>query len=277
MNAALIGHNSSAFFEDDDAPTADEARIVFAAISYLKFKLPDLGDFLEKRKGGRKLGWRLVIVNVLKDRVRQNSVRKLLNLNRKTCGENAQRPDCWADHDDEFGDGIFGDLLARFREAVHADACVDMPALDEKVRSYAKIDPDLRKLEKQRKAHEEAALEAERAADAIERAAEARRVAKRQGAPYIARTASDAAIAFAAELIRLDVKGARKNRSAFDTDKHRDGFAECEALGLTAESVPHLAPRPADPPILPTDLCRRVFVEAEKLGRIGKKKKTKRK
>lgn len=299
---AVLGGNFPPPDDDDNTePTIEEARIVASAIAYLQFKVSDLEEVLTKRKGGRILGWRLALANCLKGRVRQNSIRKLLGYNRKTMGENQQRADMWAEHDDEHGDGSFGDLMERLRHAFEADYQVDAPALEKKLKHYVRIDPDLRRIEEQRREHEAAAAEAEAAAADLERRAKERArdlkaqavakslkgvkgagaiVAEHIGAKKLAATISDGAIAVIEKTVKADMKAVEKTgkadaRGALKLTSELDaaGLRECKKFGLVRESIPHLAPKPDDPPIAPTDLGRRVFLEAVKLKRIRVKKR----
>lgn len=288
---AVIGANFPPPDDEDTAePTIEEARIVASAIAYLQFKVQGLEEVLTKRKGGRILGWRLALANCLKGRVRQNSIRKLLGYNRKTMGENQQRADMWAEHDDEHGDGSFGDLMERLRHAFEADYQVDAPALEKKLKHYVKIDPDLRRVEELNRERLTAAAEAEAAAielesRAKERAREAKAlavgkalrgvkgaaaiVAEHRGATKLAEKISDAAMAVVEKVVKAEAKGARRTMEELDAQ----GLKEATKLGLVRESIPHLAPRPDDPPITPTDLGRRVFVEAVSQKRIRVKKR----
>lgn len=289
---AVIGGNFPPPDDDDTAePTIEEARIVASAISYLQFKVQGLEEVLTKRKGGRILGWRLALANCLKGRVRQNSIRKLLGYNRKTMGENQQRADMWAEHDDEHGDGSFGDLMERLRHAFEADYQVDAPALEKKLKAYVKLDPDLRRVEELNRERLAAAAEAEAAAADLERRAKERArdlkaqavakslkgvkgagsiVAEHIGAAKLAEKISDAAMAVVEKTVKAEAKGGdRRTRDDLDAA----GLKEATKLGLVREAIPHLAPVPKDPPIAPTDLGRRVFLEAVKLKRIRVKKR----
>lgn len=286
---AIVGGNNP---PDDDAdePTIEEARIVFRVVRYIQFVAGDLDDLLTKRKGGRVLGWRLAASNILKDVVRQNSARKLLGLNRKTMGENQQRCDVWADYDEEEGDGRFGEYMAALRSAAIAHSFVEPEELNKRLKDFVRRDPDYRKLEQQRREHELAAAEADRAAEALEQAkrerkalASAKQVAKslkgatskdaivagHLGPKRLANSISDAALAVVEKLVKAEAKGARRSTRELDPT----GLKECLKLGLAREAIPHLAPRPDDPPIAPTELCQRVFLEAVELKRIKIKKK----
>lgn len=288
---AVVGANFPPC-DEPDAPTIEEARLVASAIEYIQAFSEGLEDLLVKRKGGRLLGWRLALANILKDRVRQNSLRQLLGFNRKTMGENQQRCDAWAEHDDEHGDGSFGRHMEALRSAVEAHSFVDRVALEKQLKAYVKLDPELRRLEEQKRAHELAEQEALAAAASLEAAeaeqkakAEIRAMAKtlkgiehadaiiaeRMGPKRLAKEITDPALAVIEKLAKADAKGARRNASELNPQ----GLQECIRLGLARESIPHLAPRPEDPPIAPTDLGRRVFVKAVEEGRIKAKKRMK--
>lgn len=298
-----IGHNSRAFAAEIDAeeddkrpPTADEARIVGAAIAYIQFKRPGLEAILEKKKGKDNLGWRLVLVNALKDRVRGSALAKILGYNRKTMGENQQRVDAWIEHDEEHGAGDFGELIAALRDAIKADAYVDIIALEPRIKAYTKLDPELRELERQKRAAEAAAIEAERIANELEARASGRKqrlaekekrlrynlkgvptkraiVAQHEGPERTAKKLSDRGIAVIDKLVRSENRGIRPLGSTLDGL----GLKECLALGLAREALPHLAPKTNDPPYGPTPLGQRVFLEAVQQGRITLKSKAGRK
>jgi len=291
---AVAGHNGGPPDDDDghetdnSPPTAEEARIVFAAVRYVQWK-SEREDVLTKRKGGATLGWRLALVNCLKDRVRQNSLRQLLKLNRKTMGENQQRADRWAEHDEEHGTGEFGEMIARLREAIIADGLIDVEAMTVRLKEYVKLDPELRELERMQREHEAAAAEAERAADELEaRARERVRrarandvskalkgvkgaatiVAQHRGPKDIAKRASEAALAVVERLIKKSAKGIYPPTS----DLHADGLKECFKLGLARSAEPHLS-KADDPKVGPTALCAQVYAEAIAQKRLKPPKK----
>lgn len=300
---AVAGGNFPPPDDEDDKsePTPEEITAVYKAICYVQFKRPGLEDLLVKRKGNIKMGWRHLIANSLKTVVRQNSLAKILKLNRKTMGENQQRPDAWADYDDEHGTGEFSCLLADIRDAILADAKVDVQGLETYLKAFIKLDPELRRIEEQARACENAAKEAEAAAEALEakqRAREANEkreartkavakalkgvagksaiVAQHQGAARLAKSLTDAAIEVVETLTKLEARGVRKGANAYDKDGYNifdaEGLKLCFKRGLVREGYVHLQAAGVDPPIAPTDLCQRVFVEAVKIGRISVKK-----
>lgn len=290
---AVIGSNGGPPLDDDDKapPTPEEARIVYAAIAYIQFKRPGLDDFMEKKKGKVKLGWRLLVLNMLRDRVRQSSIKQLLKFNRKTVGENQQRADSWAELDEEF-DALLSDL----RAAVIADYHVDAPALEAKLKAFVLADPDLQRLEEQKRASLAAAEEAEAAAERHEaKKREAKRAEKMKVSPLtkaalknvpdadaiqarykgpavIAKKISDEAVSVIAALL-TSAEG-RKPASALNAS----GLKECAKLGITrlAEpSQPKGAPPVADPRHGITAFGQLVGAQALEQGRIKKKKRKK--
>jgi len=286
--------------DETDKPTMEEARIVASAIEYVQAFSHGLEELLTKRKGGRILGWRLALANVLKDRVRQNSLRQLLGFNRKTMGENQQRCDVWAEYDDENGDGSFGRHMEALRDAVTSHSYVDRQAIEAKLKAFVKLDPELRKLEEKRREHEAAALEAERAAAELQDRAKKRKrqadaaslektlkgvrnakaiAAEHIGAERLALILSDAAIAVIEKTVKADMKAAEKTGKSGAKGERKlaseldpAGLKECMKYGLVLESIPHLSPRPSDPPIIPKDLGHRVFLAAVEAKRIKAKK-----
>lgn len=299
-----IGHNGGPPLEDEDKspPTLEEGRVVASAISYVQWKVPDLQELLTKRKGGRVMGWRHVVANCVKGRVRRNSLAFYLGkYDEKLTGESQQRPDAWAAYDDEHGTGEFGALLANLREAIEADFKVDGPTMDTMVKRFVKIDPDLRRMEEQQRHHENAALEAERAAADLEaksreRKATAKRlmeaqslrktlkgvagkeaiVAKHLGPKQIARALSAEAVEVVKIIAIAEAKGIRRATSAVEKgagDAGQAGVRECIRLGVARQAQPYLSAPLDDPPLAPTEFGLSVFNEAVKSGRIEIKKK----
>jgi hypothetical protein len=290
---AVIGGNGGPALDESDtsAPTAEEARLVFSAIAYVQFKRPGLENIVVKRKGGKVLGWRLLVANALKDRVRQSALAELLKFNRKTTGENQQRADRWAEYDDEFGDGEFGELLADLRHAIIADSHVRVDEIDAKLSFFIKKDPELRELERIQREAEAAAAEMERdVAEAERRRKERERLAaandlakslkgvenkaailaKHKGPKHIAKKASDAALVVVEKLIKKASKGVHPPTSALNAE----GLQECLTLGLAKNAEPYLS-KSEDPMIGPTALCAQVYAEALAQGRLKTPKRKK--
>lgn len=290
--------------EDKSPPTPEEARKVYETIAYVQFKCPGLDGLMEKKKGKRKRGWRLLVLNLLKGRgVRQNAVADLLGYNRKTIGDDMNSPDLWAESDPEFED-----LVCRFRAAVEADAQVDTQATEEKLIYWAKEDAVVRKAAERMRLHLAAALEAERAADALEaqkaaKLAEAERIkrakaveaalkgqankealaAQQLGADLLAKKLPDEAISALA--LFLNSKDGRRRESEFKVvEKAKKiidlpvGLDRCKRLRLARISEPtppRGVPPPADPRFILTDFGSSVAAAAVALGRIQKKKRKK--
>jgi len=288
-----IGGNGRPALDEDDnaAPTSEEARRVFGAIAYVQFKRPGLENIAVKRKGGKVLGWRLLVANALKDRVRQSALAELLHYNRKTTGENQQRADRWAEYDDEHGDGEFGDLLADLRHAIIADSHVRVAEIDAKLAFFIKKDPELRELERLQRESEAAAVEAERAADEAEKRRREKAklaaanelakslkgvedkdaiLAKHKGPKHIAKKASDATLAVVDKLIKKSAKGIHPPTTSLNAD----GLRECFKLGLARSAEPHLS-KSEDPMVGPTALCTQVYAEAIAQGRLKAPKRKK--
>lgn len=304
---AGIGHNGGPPLEEEEEedkspPTVEEARVVGAAISYVQYKVPNLEEICTKRKGGRVLGWRHVVANCIKGRVRRNSLAVLLgNYDEKLTGESQQRPDAWAEYDEEHGTGEFGALMAQMRDAIEADSHVDAPAMDAMVKVFSKLDPQLRKLEDQKRAHEYAAAEADKAAADLESKERERKqaakrlveaaaikkalkgvkgrdaiVASHLGPKQLAKTLSAEATEVVKIITIAEAKGVYRPTSQVEKkagDAGAFGVKECLRLGLARQSQPYLAPPVDDPPLLPTELGMRVFDAAVKAGRIVLDKK----
>lgn len=240
-----------------------------AAIAYVQFKRPGLEDFMSKKKGKVKLGWRKVVFNLCKDRVRQNSLHKLLKFNRKTVGEDQQRPDVWAEMDPEFDE-----LLATLRHAVEADAHVDVDAIEAKLKEFVLADPDLRKLEQRAREHEAAADEALAAAEALD--ARRKRIKRLSSASEtkashlpnaVAKRLSHEALAVLERLMKKKAKSIHPRASELNAA----GLAECVQAGLAKDAEAHLS-NATDRQHAPTAFGTRVYLEALAQDLIAKPK-----
>lgn len=290
--ARLGGNNPPPDEEAEDTkspPTIEEITRVMRAIEYVKFRAPDMEDLLTKRKGGRIMGWRLALAWALKGSVRLVAVHTLLQLNRKTAGENQQRPEEWMKLNEDLEEE-----LANFREAVYRDGCIDFKKTDKLLRDFIKSDPQLRTLEEQEKAHLKAAHEAESEAARLAALAEAKAIdrlkrslkgvkgkqailSEHKGSTQLAKEISEDCLRVVVKIVVREAKGGRYPASFFDKpDDHGASLAfalqQCIKLGLAKKNEPHLS-KSADPTITPTDLAQRVYVAAFKVGRLKKKKK----
>lgn len=270
---AVIGGNHPP--EEDGKPTVDEVQIVFWTVEYLVKNVPDLEGFLEKKKGKRKLGWRHVAFNLLKDRVRQNSAAVLLKFNRKTTGESQQRPDIWADMDPEFEA-----QMAALRAAVmaycdskRADAHVDIDAMEKKLKHFVSIDPDLRKMEERQRLHEAAAAEADAAAQAIEARRAGKKLTSSTGlkANHLPETVAKRLSPDALAALEKLAKKAAKSVHPLASTLNPRGLDECLREDLAESAEPHLS-RASDKQHKLTKFGARVAEAAIDLGLIVKPK-----
>lgn len=283
---AVIGSNSGARPRGkgkDRPPTIEEATQVAKAILYVQTFAPNLEDVLVKRKGGRKMGWRLSLAWALKDIVPLIALYQLLQLNRKTAGENQQRPERWAEEDDAIDEN-----LAKLREGIFNTVTLDWKELDVQLGVWVKQDPVLRDQEEQRRSNDLTKKRMLAVAAEIEEADRVRRAkalkkklkgvkakdaieAKHIGAETLAKSLSDDAIDVLAVLAKKEAKGLRPDRSTLDPI----GLKECLKRELARVSVPHLSPPVDDPPIGITQFGARVCEAAIAMGRIKARKKPK--
>ena len=240
-------------------------------------------------KGGRVMGWRLALAWALKadGRVRLSAIHKLLQLNRKTAGDNQQRPDRWAELDD-----ALDEQLEHLREAIYRDGSIDFTWLDDRLKYWVKRDPELRSLEQLQRAANAAALEAEQAAVAAKARARAKSVTKlsktlkgvrnktaivaaHKGAPVLAQELSGDGLRLLSLLVRAEAKETRLTENFYVEKKELgEALEECIALGLAIRSAPYLSKSAADPAIYPSPLGVRVYQEAVASKRIVVAKKT---
>lgn len=281
---AVIGANGGPPLEDSKAVTIEEARMVMRAVEYVQFCWPDLKSILIKHSKKHKLemGFRIAVAHALKHEVRLDALRILLQLNRKTCSENQQRPELWAEYDAEF-DAAMED----FREVLYRHGRLDRERFAARTMHWIEVDPILRDLEKEEK-EKQKTLSKKREADDWE-AARARLeqiaalkaalksggvaaaeaiAAKHAGPEHLAKTLSDEAMDTLARIMKKEANGKRDPASEYDAE----GLEECRKLGLARAIVPHLSKDP-DPGIGPTALAARVYVEAVATKRIVVKQK----
>ena len=234
----VIGGNFPPPDEDEnDQPTLEEARLVFATIAYVQFKCPHLGpELMLKKKGKLKLGWRHVVFYLLEDRVRQVALAFLLKFKRKTTGESQHRPEVWAAMDPEFDN-----MLAGLRHAVEADAQVNIAELEAKLKHFVSIDPDLRKMEEAQREHEAAALELDRVADELEARKTKRIRNAKTSLAHLPRTVaqrlSEEALDVLEKLAKAEAKRIHPRASALNAA----GLAECVKADVAQDAEPHLS------------------------------------
>lgn len=291
---AVIGANGGPPLEDSKAVTIEEARMVMRAVEYVQLFWPDLKSILIKhsKKHKAEMGWRICVSHALKHEVRLDALRLLLQLNRKTCSENQQRPELWAEYDAEF-DADMED----FREVLYRHGRLNRERLAARIVHWVAVDPILRDLEKEEK-EKQKTLGKKREADDWE-AARARLeqiaalkaalksggvaaaeaiAAKHAGPEHLAKTLSDEAIDVIKDMIAHEsanaklVKKGRMAERKVASDYDTEGLEECLRLGLARAIVPHLSKDP-DPGIGPTALAARVYVEAVATKRIVVKEK----
>lgn len=268
--------------DEEEPPTLEEARKIAEAAAYIQFRFPDLKNVLAKRKGKTEMGFRKVLTHILKPEVRLHALHVILMMNRKTIGEDQQRPIIWSDLDDEFDA-----QLEHVREAVIRHISIDPGKFTSRLDYWVGKDPELRDLEKLQRQAELAALRAEQAAADIKERGRLSKVAelkKTLGRSHLAQRVeaehlgpsslseriSDEAIAVIEILVKREVKGQRPPASELNAK----GLAECKRLGLARCAEPHLS-KAIDPKWGPTGLCAKVFEAALASGRIAKPKKSK--
>lgn len=254
-------------------PDFISARIIKEAAEYIQFRFHGLEQLLEKRRGKRPMGFRLILSYAIRGLVPSETAARILGFNRKTYGENQHRAEVWANHDSEEG-REFDALIEHVTEAVHHHVLINVPEVMRLVDHFVEIDPSLRKLEKQAAA---AALAADRAAAAHKEKAEAKRIrsvgsmrsklkgatnseailAQHKGPTHTAKNISPEALATVDALIRADQKGARRLTSELNPE----GLKECLRFGLAADAEPSLSTA-KDRKIRPTDFAHRVWLEA---------------
>lgn len=278
---AIIGHNQP---PPDAASgvTVEEARMVMRAIKYVQDYWPIKSILIKHSKKHKlEMALRIAVASALKGEVRLESLRILLQLNRKTCSENQQRPEIWAEYDPEFDAH-----MENFREVLYRHGRLDHEAMSERLLHWIEADPILRDLEKEEKAKQKI-LAKQREADDWEAArarleqiavmktvlisggvAEAEKIAAKHAGPeHLAKTLSDEALSVLDRIVKKDDKGKRETASYYDDG----GLAECMRLGLARDAEPWRpkgAPAPSDPVVGPTDLAKRVFVKAVAIKRI---------
>ncbi|MFZ2738959.1 MAG: hypothetical protein WAY02_12095, partial [Burkholderiaceae bacterium] len=171
---AVIGHNQPP--PDEVAPPIDfiSARLVHFGAEYLQAIYGDLADVLGKKKGARPKSFRYLLFACLRARcqVPLNSLAAIVGINVKGVGEDSQRPEKWAELDDEFAG-----LLDHVSEGMYhfAQSKLRASEMEERLAHWRGRDQDLRELERLARAHERAALEAETAAQRITLAAKERK------------------------------------------------------------------------------------------------------
>lgn len=287
---AIYGHNSGAA-DKDQTYTIEEAKIVYGAVRYLQWRIPDLEDLLVKRKGGRIMGWRLLLAWALKPYVRLVAVHQLLLLNRKTAGENQQRPEIWASMDDETSE-----LFTAVKEAIYYNGKVEPERTSKLLKDWVKIDPQLRELEERQRDQDRQAALARTAADKREsrvlakalqqeiielkanlRGANNKRavVAKHMGARYVAAKLKDEAGEVIRKMGKAEKKGVRRKRSELEDEYGDYGLRMCEKDGLirVAESFDPNTKRAADPQMALTPLGAQVYAEIQAAAQAVKRTK----
>lgn len=279
---ARVGANGGPVDPDFDADFIS-ARIIQEAAAYLQFRFGALEHIRVKRKGARPMSFRLVLAYSLRGIVPSESAARILDINRKTFGENQQRPEVWANHDSEEG-RAFDRWLEHVSQAVYHHVSTNVPEFERLLAHFVALDVNLRKAEKLAKECRQAALEADQAADDLKRQArlkaadalgktlkgvknKAAIVAAQKGPAEIARALSDAGVAVVETLWAKEAKGERPPSSTLS----REGLAECIKLGLARSAEPFLS-KAEDPKIGPTGICGQVYLEAIALGRITKPK-----
>ncbi len=271
---AVIGHNQADDFD------FISARMIERGARIIQWVWPQLDDVLAKRKGGITLGARHVLFYCLRDVVPQAVLADFAGLNRKTAGEGAQRPAAWAEEDE-----WFAEHLERVRQLVVGYAHLDEQAFAERLVELVDTDPYRRRLEQQRKDHEMAAQEAERAAAELEERKRIRGLAslkrslkgnpradaimaEQYGARHIAKTLSREALGVLATIHAKEAKHLRQPTSAYC----EMGLRECLRLGIARNAEPHLS-KSTDPIIGPTQFGARVYAEALGLELVVKPKR----
>lgn len=280
---AVRGHNNPPPDEEEDSespPTVDEIRRVIRAVEYVQFRGKELEDLMTKRKGGRVLGWRLYVAWALKGQVRLCAIYKLLKFNRKTMGENQQRPERWCELDDELEQ-----QLEHLREAIFRDGSLDIDLLDKRAKHWVKRDPELRELEELQRASERAAAKAESEAARLLEIARQKEIADlkyllkgvkgkkaivalHKGPKQVGGELSKEALAVLESVVKKEAKGIRRKASSFNAD----GLKECLKLKLVREGTAYLQ-TDDDPAIGPTAYGQQVFLACIEIGRIKRPKK----
>lgn len=285
---ARIGGNGGpvdpdfAFAGDPDFITA---RIIREAAEYLQFKFGELDHIFTKRKGKRPMSFRFVLAYSLRGLVPSESAARILDINRKTYGENAQRPEVWANHDSEEG-RAFDQWLEHVSQAIYHHISAKVSEGEALLAHFVDMDVELRRLDKQRKEHEKAEAEALKAAAELEerkRLRAAKGLAKAlKGAPNakaivaehlgprrVAETMSPAGLAVIEKLALARVKD--PNARKLTSELNASGLKETLDLGLTFIAEPTGANAP-DPRIAINASGLRVFEEAVGLELISRPK-----
>lgn len=252
---AIGGNNGPPIDPTEFDPDFISARIIKEAAEYLQFRFREFGleHILAKRKGKRPMGFRLILSYAIRGLVPSETAARILDINRKTFGENQQRIEIWMNHESDEGAELDAQL-EHVTSAVYHHVMTKVPEVVRLVDHFVAIDPGLRALEKEAAA---AALAAERAAQAIADRQEARRirsagamksklkgvatkeaiVASHKGPIAIAKEASPEALATLAILARNAAKGAKTVHSELNAA----GVDECLRLGLAQDAEPHLS------------------------------------
>ncbi len=271
---ARIGGNNPP--PDDDLLFID-ARIVMKAAEYIQFQFQGLDALLTKRKDKRAMGYRKVLEYCLKGLVSNDHLSRILGINRKTIGEDQQRPERWAEADDEFAEDI-----EHVRLAIIGHVSVNLERFEERLAAWVEEDPELRREEAQTRAEALARRRKDAAAAAEKERARIREVgrlkktlagvpsaaaviAEHLGPRELARRLSAEALAVVETLTKQAAKGAHPKRSTL----RADGLAECHKHGLARLAEPYLS-RAEDPMVGPTPLASRVYLEAIAQGLLEK-------
>ena len=265
----------------EDMSTARAARIILQAAEYLEFQFGDLlKKILAARKGKRPMSFRKVLCHALRGVVRLEDLAAVLDMNRKTVGEDQQRPLKWAEEDD-----AFDRELEHVSQAVNFHVITDKTLFEERLAHWTEQDVNLRKLEKQQKEHERAAREAEAAAEELEERAKVRAAkatkkllrgvadasaleAAHMGAKAVAKRLSAQALSVLASLGRADDRGDRRTAG----ELNGPGLDECKKLGLARSAEPFLSEAP-DPRQGITAFGKKVLEKAIELELVKPAKK----
>lgn len=261
---------------DDDLLFID-ARIVHKAAEYIQFQFAGLDALLTKRKDKRAMGYRKVLEYCLRGIVSNDHLSRILGINRKTIGEDQQRPERWAEIDDEFAEDI-----EHVRLAIIGHVSLNLERFEERLASWVEEDPELRREESKERAaalaqrRKDAANEADKERDRIKQVGQLKKtlkgvagasavIAEHLGPRELARRLSPEALAVIETLTKQAAKGAHPKRSTLRSG----GLAECHKHGLARLAEPYLS-RADDPMVGPTPLAGRVYLEAIAQGLLEK-------
>jgi hypothetical protein len=276
-----IGGNGGPPLDDDLAdPLFIDKRIVAEAVEYLQFRAPSLSRLLDKRKDARAIGYRKVMEYCLKGLVSNDSLHKILKINRKTIGEDQQRPERWAEIDDEFAEQV-----EHLRNAIIGHVSINMELFEEKLLYFLEIDPKLRDEEKKERLaalgerRKEIATLAEKERGRVAGMEGLRKtlkgvkeaeaiIASHLGPKEVAKRLSRDGLAAIERLVKRYAKGEHPRTSTLN----EAGLKECLRFGLARDAEPHLS-KAEDRQMAPTPLGARVYSEALALNILAKPKR----